>query len=105
MPHCSSASLDWLRTHFGDRVISRKLTIEWSPNSPDLSPLDFFLCGYVKSKAYVGRPQSIGDLKTAITQVIAEISVEQCRRMVDHFRRRIRVCLNRRGQHFEHTLH
>ncbi|GBN86215.1 hypothetical protein AVEN_172055-1 [Araneus ventricosus] len=27
--------------------------LPWSPRSTDLTPCDFFLCGYVKDKAYV----------------------------------------------------
>ena len=104
-PHCSNASLEWLRLHFGTRLIGRRLAVEWSPHSPDLSPLDFFLWGYVKSKAYANKPQTISDLKAAITQVIAEITVDQCRRTIDNFRHRIESCLNRRGRHMEHAIH
>ena len=33
--------------------------------SPDLNPCDFFLWGYLKSKVYSNRPQSIEELKDA----------------------------------------
>ena len=104
-PHSSNASLEWLRLHFGTRLIGRRLGVQWAPHSPDLSPLDFFLWGYVKSRAYVSKPQTIADLKAAIAQVIGGITTDQCRRTVDHFRHRIQVCLKRRGRHLEHTVH
>ena len=36
---------------FDGRVISLKTEVEWAPNSPDLSPLDFFLWGYMKARS------------------------------------------------------
>jgi hypothetical protein len=27
--------------------------MEWPPRSPDLTPMDFFLCGFVKGNVYV----------------------------------------------------
>ena len=38
-------TIDMLRTHFPNRVISRFGDVPWPPRSPDLSPLDFFLWG------------------------------------------------------------
>ena len=44
--------------------------------SPDLSALDYFFWGNVKSKVYQNRPETLEDLKRNIRQVIAEISPE-----------------------------
>ena len=53
-PHCTNANMDYLETQFQGRVISRRHRRgrNWPPRSPDLSPLDFFLWGYLKSKVY-----------------------------------------------------
>ena len=38
-----------LQELFGNRIISRRSGFPWAPHSPDLSPLDFFLWGYVNT--------------------------------------------------------
>ena len=47
-PHTAKRSLEFLEEHFPDRHISLKSAVEWAPHSPDLSPLDFFLWGFLK---------------------------------------------------------
>ena len=39
---------------------------EWAPHSPDLNPCDFFLWGYLKSKAYKPLPSNLDKLKGRI---------------------------------------
>ncbi|GFW89342.1 putative DD41D transposase [Trichonephila clavipes] len=50
--HTARASIDLLKDTFGDRLISRFGHVNWPPRSCDLTPLDYFLWGYVKSLAY-----------------------------------------------------
>ena len=45
-------------------------------------------------------PQTIGDLKTAITARIRAISIEECVRVIDNSARRLQVCLQRQGNTF-----
>ena len=72
--HTANASLDWLKVQFKKRVVSRKTTIGWPPDSPDLSPPDFFLWGYLKEKIYKNKPQTLEQLKNNIEQEIRAIS-------------------------------
>ncbi|KAI6655343.1 hypothetical protein LOD99_2178 [Oopsacas minuta] len=44
-PHTSNKCLDWIKNHFGSRVISRRCDHEWAAYSPDLSPPDYYLWG------------------------------------------------------------
>lgn len=37
--------------------------IDWPSTSPELIPVDFFLCSHLKSKVYVSNPWSINKLK------------------------------------------
>ncbi|GFU27088.1 uncharacterized protein TNCV_280661 [Trichonephila clavipes] len=46
--HTARATIDLLKDTFGDRLISRFGPVNWPPRSCDLTPLDYFLCGYVK---------------------------------------------------------
>ncbi|GFT30461.1 uncharacterized protein TNCV_2377481 [Trichonephila clavipes] len=46
--HTARATIDLLKDTFGDRLISRFGPVNWPPRSCDLTPLDYFLLGYVK---------------------------------------------------------
>ena len=43
---------EYSQRNLGDRWISKRGPVNWPPRSPDLTPLDFFLWGYVKDKVY-----------------------------------------------------
>ncbi|GFV05980.1 hypothetical protein TNCV_3142711 [Trichonephila clavipes] len=47
--HTARATIDLLKDTFGDRLISRFGPVNWPPRSCDLTPLDYFLWGFVKS--------------------------------------------------------
>ena len=51
-PHFSCFVTDVLNERFPDARIGRGGPIPWPPRSPDLSPLDFFLWGYIKNIVY-----------------------------------------------------
>jgi len=52
----SRRSLSLLREMFPGHVISLRGDIRWPPRSPDLTPCDFYLWGYLKAKVYEQRP-------------------------------------------------
>jgi hypothetical protein len=103
-PHTANITLDWLDHKFPDRLISRKREPEWSPHSPDLNPPDFYLWGFLKDNVYRNNPQTIPELKEAITQEINAITKEECIKVIDNFARRTQVCLQQNGGHLEHIL-
>ncbi|GFY32432.1 putative DD41D transposase [Trichonephila clavipes] len=57
--HTARDTIDLLKDTFGDRVISRFGPVNWPPRSCDLTPLDYFLWGYVKSLIYADKPQTL----------------------------------------------
>ncbi|GFU46609.1 uncharacterized protein TNCV_1546281 [Trichonephila clavipes] len=61
--HTALATIDLLNDTFGDRLISRFGPVNWPPRSCDLTPLDYFLWGYVKSLVYVDKPQTLDHLE------------------------------------------
>jgi hypothetical protein len=85
-PHTTNDSIAWLRERFKDRLISRKCEIEWAAHSPDLNPPYFYLWRYLKDNVHGNNPQSIGELKAAITAKIREIPKEECVRVIDNLR-------------------
>ncbi|GFS60576.1 RNase H domain-containing protein [Trichonephila clavipes] len=46
--HTARATIDLLKDTFGDRLISRFGPVNWPARSCNLTPLDYFLWGYVK---------------------------------------------------------
>ncbi|GFT75088.1 hypothetical protein TNCV_2244671 [Trichonephila clavipes] len=60
--HTARATIDLLKDTFGDRLISRFGPVNWPPRSCDLTPLDYFLWGYVKSLVYADKPQTLDHL-------------------------------------------
>ena len=92
-PHTSNESLAWLQQCFPDRLISRRCDPQWSPHSPDLNTPDFYMWGYLKDRVYGNNPQTIPELKTAITAAIRTIPREECGMVIENFARRIQMCL------------
>ena len=63
---------DRLNAVFGnDRVIGLGHDMEWPPRSPDLTPCDFFLWGYLKGKVFSSPPHDVNILRQ---RVIAEFN-------------------------------
>ena len=50
--HFSLSARRQLDEHYPRCCISRHGPIAWPPCSPDLNPLDFYLCGHLKSSVY-----------------------------------------------------
>lgn len=68
--HTARETMMFLRTKFPDRVISRFDDQNyWPPRSCDLTPMGYFLWGYVKEKVYVNRPPTVERLKEEIRRV------------------------------------
>ena len=101
--HCTDANMRYLDNQFGDRVISRRCLRgrEWPPRSPDLSPLDFCLWGYLKSKVYSPRPVNLNELQASITREVAQIDPEMVRRAILDMRARAQKCIGANGGQFE----
>ena len=53
----------------------------WPPRSPDMTPLDFFLWGYVTDQVYSTRVIDHDDLKARIRAAIATVDIDILRRV------------------------
>ncbi|GFU89433.1 hypothetical protein TNCV_4543431, partial [Trichonephila clavipes] len=85
LSHCSCkarATIDLLKDTFGDRLISRFGPVNWPPRSCDLTPLDYFLWGYVKSLVYADTPQTLDHLEDNIRRVIADIRPQMLEKVI-----------------------
>lgn len=98
-PHTANETLDLLRERFQNRIISRRGDVNWPPRSCDLTPLDFFLWGFLKEKVYVNNPETIQQLRDNIITAIVEISPQLCEKVIDNFAKRMTCCQRSRGGH------
>ncbi|GFU90455.1 uncharacterized protein TNCV_1796861 [Trichonephila clavipes] len=68
--HTARATIDLLKDTFGDRLISRFGPVNWPPRSWDLTPLDYFLWGYVKSLVYADKHKRLTIWKTTFAVLL-----------------------------------
>ncbi|GFV67130.1 uncharacterized protein TNCV_3668851 [Trichonephila clavipes] len=81
--HTVFATIDLLKNTFGDRLISHFRPVNWPSRSCDLTPLDYFLWGYVKSLVYPDKPQTLDHLEDNIRRVIADIRPQMLEKLVE----------------------
>ncbi|GFT96332.1 uncharacterized protein TNCV_2081871 [Trichonephila clavipes] len=102
--HTARATIDLLKDTFGYRLISRFGPVNWPPRSCDLTPLDFFLWGYVKSLVYADKPQTLGHLEDNIRRVIADIRPQMLEKVIENLTSRLDYIRASRGSHMPEIL-
>ncbi|GFV32156.1 putative DD41D transposase [Trichonephila clavipes] len=95
--HTARATIDLLKDTFGDRLISRFGSVNWPPRSCDLTPLDYFLWGYVKSLVYADKPQTLDHLEDNIRRVIADIRPQMLEKVIENWTSRLDYIRASRG--------
>ena len=63
----------WMAQIFWHEIIALHRPTEWPSRSPDLTPYDFFLWGYMKSEVYATPPLDMADLVQEINNVAYDI--------------------------------
>lgn len=103
-PHFALNVRQYLNQCFPQRWIGRGGPIAWPPRSPDITPCDFFLWGYLKTLVYRTPVANINELQNRIFQAAAQITPGMVRNSVRSVQRRVEVCLIDKGVHFEQFL-
>lgn len=102
--HNAAAVRTWLNERYFNHWIGRGGPIPYPPRSPDITPLDFFLWGYVKNVVY-SRPVDTRDvLIERIRQAFTNINRNVLLQVRNNIIRRAQTCLQVQGQNFEHLL-
>ncbi|GFS49521.1 transposable element Tc3 transposase [Trichonephila clavipes] len=83
--HTARATIDLLKDTFGDHLISRFGPVNWPTRSCDLTPLEYFPWGYLKSLVYVDKPQTLDHLEDNIRRVIADIRPEMLEKVLENW--------------------
>ena len=77
--HTSKSTMEFLKSLFKDRIISRysKIVImpEWPANSPDLNPLDFTFWGQAMAKVWEKKPKTIQELKNVVENFFNSLDI------------------------------
>ncbi|GFS77368.1 DUF4817 domain-containing protein [Trichonephila clavipes] len=102
--HTARATIDLLKDTLGDRLISRFGPVNWPPRSCDLTPLDYFLWGYVKSLIYSDKPQTLDHLEDNIRRVIADIRPQMLEKVIENWTSRLDYIRASRGSHMPEII-
>lgn len=93
-----------LQEFFNDRYLSTNGPIRMPPRSPDITPMDFFFWGYVKSVVYNRRYDNLDDLQQGIVDAINNINPRTIARVTRSVYKRAQKCLEQEGDIFEHLI-
>lgn len=104
-PHNAQIVTNYLNALYPNGWIGNRGSIPWPARSPDLSPVDFFMWGYLKEFVYQVRSADLDDLKNRIRMgcriMTHGMILSSCNRGL---RRRLEACVHADGAQFEHLL-
>ena len=86
---------------FPDGWIGRGGPTSWPPRSPDVTPLDFFLLGFVKTKVFIDEIADIEELKTRITHAVVSVTPQMLLNTWKEFEKRLLKLRENGGKHVE----
>ncbi|KAK3853879.1 hypothetical protein Pcinc_039602 [Petrolisthes cinctipes] len=105
-PHCTKHVREYLNQEFPKRWIGRDGPHVWPARSQDLTPLDFYLWGHMKSLLYNKkintREEFIHQIKETANMIKKKPSV--LRKATVSVLDRARKCIAADGSHFEYDL-
>ena len=99
--HFSCFVTDVLNERFPDDWIGRGGAIPWSSWSPDLSPLDVFLWGYMKNTVYAKKIRNIQHLQERITSAIETLTRDMFQKTWQEMEFHLDVSRATNGAHIE----
>jgi hypothetical protein len=103
--HTSLLARNFLNRQYPNRWIGIHSPLqEWPPRSPDLTPMDFFLWGYIRDIVYQTLPRSRDDLIAKIREASQTVTPVMLRNVRGSFMRRVALCAEENGGYFEHIL-
>lgn len=92
----------FLNNFVPNRWIGNNGPINWPPRSPDLTPLDFSIWGYIKDQVYKTSPLNVDDLKRKIQVACNKVSPRMLQNIQTRVIKNARLCLRNNGEHFQH---
>lgn len=105
--HTAVVTREVLEDIFGmENVISQGFPFQWPARSPDITPCDFFMWGYLKDLVChkSPRPATLEALMDVITRNARAITQEQLNASVSHVLKRAQLVMDQGGGHIEHLM-
>jgi len=100
-PHWAILVRNWLNINFHNRWIGRGGPVTWLPRSPDLTPCDFFLWGYLKQIIYKVPVTDVNDLQQRIRSACDNVTPEMLKNVEKGTMRRLQQCILHDGDYVE----
>ncbi|XP_015124325.1 uncharacterized protein LOC107046257 [Diachasma alloeum] len=100
-PHSARQVSAYLNLQFPGRSLGCFGSLRWPARSPDLTPLDFFLWGYLKEQVYKTEPETAEDLVARLHAAVTNVDPEKLRLVRMGVLRRIHACVAAGGGHFQ----
>lgn len=95
--HTSKKTISFLRS----QNVTFVEPSQWTPNSPDLAPCDFFLWGYMKKLIASHKVTTLKQLKNLIIRTAQDIPLEMIRKALKSWPKRCRRVRKNQGKHIE----
>ena len=103
-PHFHRNVRTYLDEKMQNKWIGRRGPVEYPPRSPDLTPMDFFLWGFLKDKIYSRKPTTIAEMRVAIEEECAQIPLEMLLDVCKSISSRYEKCIEQNGNQFEYLM-
>lgn len=103
-PHNSRLTRSNLNGQFGTQWIGTHGPTKWPPRSPDLTPLDYFLWGYLKDEVYKNNYNNVQELKMELTRILSNIHPRKIMAATCSVQKRVNLCIRENGGHFEQFI-
>ena len=102
--HFSTGVRTYLNRKFPNKWIGRGGSIDWPPRSPGLTPMDYFLWGYVKNLVFNTPPTTPENMQERIRNAFHTITPNMLFNVRRSFEKRAYLCIQADGHHFEQIL-
>lgn len=103
-PHNAQIVSDFLNNEYGGSWIGNRGPILWPARSPDLTPLDFFVWGFLKDRVYSKSYENQDALRGAVEEAVNQITQQKIRESCEAVLERCRLCIRENGGLFEQFL-
>lgn len=103
-PHNAITVRNYLNERFLQQWLGNIGPVRWPPRSPDLTPLDFFLWGYIKNLVYSKTYENVDELRLSVLRAFGSIRRTAIRKAVRHVEERVIRCRENNGLQFEHLI-
>ncbi|GBN36562.1 hypothetical protein AVEN_122748-1 [Araneus ventricosus] len=100
--HKTSSVKQYLVEEFGEQIFGYGVFQEWPPRLPDLTPMHFFLWGYLKQQVYATPLPTLQDLQRRITDACANVAPAMPHRVQHEVQTRVQMCIVADGEKSEH---